>query len=106
MNLLHLTVALAEFIVALLLFHQTLAAAFSHGRNCAVRLWLIAMALAMMGAGRFTNFLEGTDGPLVYTFGHVCLISYGVARFLASRRLHGRPRDIYCPARNSALAGG
>tara|TARA_B100001179_G_scaffold227043_2_gene208966 strand:+ start:309 stop:485 length:177 start_codon:yes stop_codon:yes gene_type:complete len=51
-------------------------------------MWTLAMAIGLFGIGRFTNFLEGTNGPLIYTFGHACLIVYATKRYLRSRRVH------------------
>lgn len=98
MGILHLIIAAAEFVLSLLLFHQMLAALATHGRRCALRLWLIAMSLALVSLGLLTSFMEGADRPLIGTIGHVCLVVYAAMRYEASRRNHGQPSAIYSAA--------
>jgi hypothetical protein len=90
MNYLDLLIAMAEFSLAWVLFQQTIPSSEKDGRVCGIRLWLLAMALALFATGRLTSFFENQEGPFIYTFGHFCLIGYSLARYRQAVKMHGK----------------
>ena len=91
MNIINLIIASVEFTLAWIIFQQTIPSAAKDGKVCGIRLWFLAMALALFASGRFTDFMEDARSPMIYVFGHICLISYSYARYRQAVRTHGKP---------------
>lgn len=88
MNNVSLFIAVADFILAALIFSQTQPSLRVDGVRCAFRLWLLAMAIGMFGTARLSDYMNDFTSPHMYTFGHFCLIAYGAARYIKSRQVH------------------
>lgn len=88
MNNINLFIAVADIILAGLIFSQTQPSLRVDGLKCAFRLWLLAMAIAMFGTARLSDYMNEIASPHMYTFGHLCLVGYGLARYLKSRQVH------------------
>lgn len=85
MNLFDLLIALAEFTLAGLLFNRMLFAVASNGRRSGMSVWLLAVTLALMGAGRFDGFLAQSSASLIYTLAHITLIAFALDKLIRWR---------------------
>lgn len=81
MTILHFILAGAELLLAVLLWHRAAPALFKDSQWRATKVWLLGMAIGMLGIGQLEAALGYSAIPGLRCVGDLFLIFYAAARY-------------------------
>lgn len=70
-----------EMLLAIMIAHRALPNVRTEGLMRAFKFWSLAMALGLLGVGRYADYMTGRELGALAVFGHWFLILYAALRY-------------------------